>query len=372
MNCEIIQKNDLHEKYVLERMSDSEKLAYEQHLQSCAACRKQLQAQRWLISGIRETGRAEMKEEMRRQVASLDGAGKRVNWGMLARLAAVLFIVVLSPTVYYIYKTSVPGSAQVFEEVQVLSSVSLQAQADSVGDSKEMRRAVAQNETGREEARQRAGQARVPAKQQKSSESVADAGGELEKSVELVMRPNERSDAIKVSEKDDVVSAQGETFVMQAVQPTSFFRDDSDKGEREMFESGATADLLLKKSKTETVPLATFDVDKIAVQESTTAASGRLWSFQFDSLTIVVEPVVVPADSSAAEAFPQSFGVEISERDSRVWRMKWFVNREFAALDASEISIKRLGADLLEVAFENKVAYRITLQNKTGVATRTD
>lgn len=370
MNCEIIQKNDLHEKYLLERMSDSEKLAYEEHLQSCAACRKQLQAQRRLISGIREIGRSEMKEEIRRQVSSLDGVGKRVNWGTLMRIAAVLFIVVLSPTVYYVYKTSVPRSAQVFEEVQVVSSMSLKAQADSVAESKEMRRAVVQNEIGRAEARRSASQARVPAKQQRSSESVADAGGDLEKSVELVKRPNERSDAIKVSEKDDVESVQGETFVMQAAQPASFFRDDSEKGEREMLESGAPADLLRKKSKTETVPLATFDVDKIAVQESDTAASGRLWSFQFDSLTIVVEPVVVPADSSAAEAFPRSFGVEISERDSRVWRMKWFVSREFAALDASQITIRRLRDEAVEVVVRKQMTYRIDLRKEASTANR--
>ncbi len=107
MKCQTILQNELHEKYILAQLDDTEKEKYELHLKECKDCRAELEAQRVLIAGIRESGLAEMKSEIKRQVELSEINHPGMTWGRISKIAAVLLIFVLTPSVIiYLSKSS--------------------------------------------------------------------------------------------------------------------------------------------------------------------------------------------------------------------------------------------------------------------------
>ena len=108
MDCKSIAQNDLFEKYLLQRLVPQEKAEFEKHLAGCADCRNEFKRQEQLLAGIRETGVLEIKAEIRRQVAAQEAADKKINWAKVSRIAALFFIIIISPTVFYIYKYYIP------------------------------------------------------------------------------------------------------------------------------------------------------------------------------------------------------------------------------------------------------------------------
>lgn len=105
MDCQYIRQNDIHEKYLLNRLADAEKRAYEKHITECDACRQQLERQREIISGIRNIGRLEMKRAIRTQVEEIKAQQKSHNWQMILKAAAVVFIIALIPAAIYFFRT---------------------------------------------------------------------------------------------------------------------------------------------------------------------------------------------------------------------------------------------------------------------------
>jgi len=107
MKCQDILQNELHEKYILDQLDGSEKEKYELHLKECKDCQSELETQRVLISGIREAGLAEMKNEIKRQVEISELNHPGMTWGGLSKIAAVLFIFVLTPgVIIYLNKSN--------------------------------------------------------------------------------------------------------------------------------------------------------------------------------------------------------------------------------------------------------------------------
>jgi hypothetical protein len=134
MDCKTILENDLHERYVLGLLDESEKLKYEQHLDGCDSCQKQLEHERTLISGIRGVGRQEMKAEIRRQV-EIEKSGKAtVSWGMISKVAAVLLFVVITPAVIYYSQIDTPDEIPILPKSE--EQIAPEQQADEASAEK--------------------------------------------------------------------------------------------------------------------------------------------------------------------------------------------------------------------------------------------
>lgn len=105
MNCEYILQNDFHERYVLGKLSDSEKSDYEKHLKECANCQKNLQEERRLIEGVKYAARQEMKLDIQKQTAQLKKSSSKTDWTIAFKVAAVMFFLVLMPSMIYLLKS---------------------------------------------------------------------------------------------------------------------------------------------------------------------------------------------------------------------------------------------------------------------------
>ena len=107
MDCHQIQQNELHEQYLLGRLSKTEKSEYEKHLEGCGACREELAKQKTVIAGIQAVGRKEMKLRIRDQVDELREQPGTIGskWQMILKIAAVIFIIALIPSALYYFRT---------------------------------------------------------------------------------------------------------------------------------------------------------------------------------------------------------------------------------------------------------------------------
>ena len=105
MNCAYILQNEIHEKYLLGRLSENEKQEYKKHLQNCPSCREALENERLLIAGIQATAKQNMKDEIKAQVAQLKAERVTVDWALMYKAAAVLLVLVMLPglTWYYLH-----------------------------------------------------------------------------------------------------------------------------------------------------------------------------------------------------------------------------------------------------------------------------
>lgn len=123
MECQIILRNELHEKYILDRLDDLEKAEYEAHLDYCKTCKTELEEQQALITGVREAAKNKMKAEIRRQVEIREINPPGIDWATVSKIAAVLFIFVLAPPmIYYLQKNEpqmVPMSEPQFQVLNV-------------------------------------------------------------------------------------------------------------------------------------------------------------------------------------------------------------------------------------------------------------
>lgn len=136
MKCQFIDNDDFFEGYILDRIDEAEKRTFEAHLSECKSCSEKLAQQEKLLAAIREVGRAEMKAEIKQQ-AEL-AASEKFNWGAVTRVAALAFIFILTPTMFYIYKNQVqPESAPLaqriappqFEEAEIVEGISLDSES---------------------------------------------------------------------------------------------------------------------------------------------------------------------------------------------------------------------------------------------------
>ncbi len=117
MDCKYILQNEIHEKYLRGLLEDSEQNEYEKHLQECPSCQKEQQNQRILISGIRQIGRQEMKDEIRFQVKQSEMEKTKTDWTTFLKIAAVIFLIIITPSLFYYFQVIAPQHNAIYPEI---------------------------------------------------------------------------------------------------------------------------------------------------------------------------------------------------------------------------------------------------------------
>ena len=108
MDCKFINQNDIHERYLLDRLTESEKSEYLTHLNSCESCKNKLDSEKELLSSVRHFGKSEMKSEISRQVAEIKSKKQNISWDMILKVAAIFFFLVITPGLVYYYQSVEP------------------------------------------------------------------------------------------------------------------------------------------------------------------------------------------------------------------------------------------------------------------------
>ncbi len=102
MDCAQIKQEELHEKYILDKLDDSVVEIYLEHIHTCRSCKKDLQLEYDMIRGIQAIGLHVIKKELKNHVDVLSLLEQRNRFSQYSAYAraAIVTIAVLLPASY--------------------------------------------------------------------------------------------------------------------------------------------------------------------------------------------------------------------------------------------------------------------------------
>lgn len=381
MNCQYIQQNDFHENYLLGRLSKAEESEYEKHIEGCDSCREELAKQRTLIGGIQAVGRQEMKQQIREQVEELREQ-PRTNgskWQMILKIAAVLFIIALIPSAIYYFRTDTgepiarlikPKSEPAVEQPSSIDRIPAEESGAKKGEEEETQPSPAAESIDTE----------VAGSERYLSDSVSEQNREKITATSK-MSTNEIASGGAGSEYGAAkIEAKGKIPMTAPEQPRekSIGRAQSMPPIQEELKHELLSKLTLgnryeyaetEKKKGESVRFETKETptgkyDALTTQElvrdyraSNHTGIKKVSTAVFKSGQKLITVNFVPSDRELTlnkeSNLPQSFDVDIVDRDSVNWEMNWYVNKEFIRYDPSQ----------MEIVIEDRTLYAILAKN---------
>ena len=403
MKCQDILQNELHEKNILDQLDGSEKEKYELHLKECKDCQGELKNQRTLISGIRAAGLAEMKNEIKRQVEIGELNHPGMTWGRLSKIAAVLFIFVLTPgVIIYLSKSNpelVPTAEQKTENA-------LEAIPYSVSDAAtEGRRDIVSTEMMPDAdlkvlkiPKQKDAEGNIIFKKNESPRLDAlKLTFEETKKAKRTTEMDKQETPIRAEPVQSKIVLQEEVSTFKDEKEDAFLKsnlaatpkesqskrqiDDLDETKSEAYRFAgdyresrvyfyAAPEIgLKKKSHSRQRDTLRFDTRKSTEQ---TVSDLRFIS---NGNAILVH-LKASEDEAARELLaraidsrpPKSFAVEIITQDSLNIEMNWLVESEFLKVKPDQIKIEILNDQVMRVVIEDQFIYETDLGKNTNTA----
>ena len=371
MDCNFIEKNEMHEKYLLHKLNPADKKEYEQHLQGCTHCQKELEHQRLIIGGLRQMGREEMKLEIKRQVELHRQKSTGVNWSLILKTAAVILFFVLTPGMIYYYQYYVPVTKtdQKAYQYQMEESASQPAEPVAIetekmpektkpAESKGIRDfssgkdaesptlgRISSEESGITQSKKQS----IPIQSELTQVPDKIVKNNLEIQTRSRKKTEPPSTAQGIKESDELQAQVEEESIPSKDKAVSnkFYRFNKIQapGTQPM---GKTSKLLLSETG-----------------RSTLAADQK--QLQYTSLHQNINVILESSDLTSGKAdqpdFPLQFPVIILNRDSTKIDMIWQVNPELYKIDPNQITLQVPDTNTIQVDIQNKYDYRIDLKS---------
>lgn len=313
MDCREIIEHEWHERYLLGRLDEAERRDYEQHLSVCPSCRKEMVHEQQMIAGIRETGKEAMKNEIRKQAATFSARESRVNWARIAKIAAIVFVILITPSVYFILNRE----SATFDSAPKVGQVTTDSQAsydEESGETPEHSVEVAPSVDSKKETPQ----------------STLD----LQSKTPTTLTPSPKAAPEGTLRDEDEV-------VVLSEKPSPAFRQ-----------------RLEKQARVSELRLAT------PAARSFSGRSERTREFIRNGKTFLVTAFTLPTDDEKNEArssseLPASFAVKVTRNDSTHLSMNWYVSRQFIQSYFDEMSLNPVSAESLQVILKDGSQYAI-------------
>ena len=401
MKCQDILQNELHEKYILDQLDGSEKEKYELHLKECKDCQAELKTQRVLISGIRQAGLAEMKNEIKRQVEISELNHPGMTWGRLSKIAAVLFIFVLSPgVIIYLSKSNpelVPTAEQKTENAPEDMPYSVTEAAT------EGRRDIMSTEMMQDAdlkvlkipKQKDAGGKKIVKKNESPKLDAIKFTFEETKKAKITTEMDKQETQIRVESAQPQMALQEEVSTFKNEKEDAVLKSNFAATPKESQLKGQIDDL--DKAKSEAHRFAgdyrenrvyVYEALEIGLKKKSQSRQRKTFlgmqsteqmvsdlRFISNGNTILVH-LKQTADDVASEVLaraidfrlPKSFAVEIITQDSLNLEMTWLVGSEFFKMNPEEIKVEILNEQIMRITIENKYIYETELSKNTNTA----
>ncbi|MCH8955627.1 zf-HC2 domain-containing protein [candidate division KSB1 bacterium] len=401
MKCQDILQNELHEKYILNQLEDSEKAKYELHLKECKDCQAELKTQRVLISGIREAGLAEMKNEIKRQVEIAELNHPGITWGRLSKIAAVLFIFVLTPgVIIYLSKSNpelVPTAEQKTENAPEAISYSV---ADAATEGRrDIMPIKLPPETNLEDLkipRQKdAGGKKIFKKNESPKSDALKLTFEETKKAKITTEMDKQETLIRAEPVQSKIVLQEEVSTFKNEKEDAVLKSNLAATPQESQSKRQIDDL--DETKSEAYRFAgddresrvyIYEAPEIGLKKKSQSRQRKTFlSMQSTEQMVsdlrfisnghaVLVHLKTSADDVAREVLvraidfrlPKSFAVEIITQDSLNLEMTWLVGSEFFKMNPEEIKVEILNEQIMRITIENKYIYETELSKNTNTA----
>lgn len=367
MKCQYREDPEIYEYYLLDRLSPEAKREFEAHLRDCPLCQKELALHRILISGIRETGKKEMKTEIQRQVKNRQAQPSPTNWEIYLRVAAVVLFLVIAPGMIYYYWQVLPGKQQ--DLFQTPAEKSLPRQPDKITGlppstelSEEKKLLIAKSEELKREKDQDVSQA------VNETEGIEERAAAVEKPVPPTAISSSSPEADQEVSAVDMVKQSGEEVEAAGSISTG-------KGARED-----------KASQLLPAPATFFAFDSCQIQfekstqnmllpdqsrsEASKEALPEVWQFRQNTQTIQIS---LQQDRRIAEQpkiseLPEKFPVQMIQGIYPNLQMVWQLDTSLVKIDPRQVRILVDSSNNLIVQLPSGVQYLINTRTDSTEA----
>jgi len=399
MNCSDILHNNIHELYLLNKLTDEQNKEFEKHLESCFSCKKELERQQSLITGIRDVGTIEMKEEIRRQVGILKEKPSPINWTVILKTAAIFFVLVTIPALLYYNQTrSSKPIGENFNEPEIVEKF------HTYNPKKEGEIQIGERSIDKSEKKSDHRSVQSPivsAQVEAERDDLDESSGAYEEDEQLAI--SARTKESKYGDSKDLPPAE---MASGSIQPeerrellkkektqrqlitTSDVESDLDKTIYNSVRVDSLDDFISYKTSRfrDKYDFAEFDKNAgksvYQTQESQKAAQNKLKEIQREEIgspdllftsgnklirvNLMKEGKKQPIDKK--NNLPFYFEINTVQKDSVFWEMNWFLGKEFINIDAPDISIITYGNDMMLIRFSNQHQYKVDLKQDSTKA----
>ena len=413
MDCKYILQNEIHEKYLRGLLEDSEKTEYEKHLQECPSCQKEQQNQRILISGIRQIGRQEMKDEIRFQVKQSEMEKTKTDWTTFLKIAAVIFLIIITPSLFYYFQVIAPQHNAIYPEIaEKISSeekeddfVVDEMKSTTIKDKKSPKEAGAKGvkPSSPSSSEQIAAETAVSKKRIVKEKTIAppkksarqeDDSESLEESVsqqdnKAIISESLRS---KKSDEDKNILLKEKREPLSSFKETEFQRDN--KLESKQPKAEISLPVMQKKlngkgeGKRKTADVSISSLDEVLLEDISSSqlkseegqisaqAGGRggaaLPGTIFKANGIKVKVHLLDSSQELTKDKqnkpPQTFGVKLLKKDSLYWEMNWYVNSYFLKCDTADMNLQIMDDQIIQLNIQDRFIYKIDLKEDSTQA----
>lgn len=398
MDCKFISQNDFLERYLLDRLTESEKAEYLSHLTACESCKSKLESEKELIGSVRHFGKKEMKSEIAKQVTAIKSKKKDVDWDMILKVAAIFFFLVITPGLVYYYQSVEPPQ---ISELYDFDEVGNQQKGIEIVEAKE-----------EIETRSAAIEKRKKESEEKSSDLIKSASGAgaqppvqsiemakpAKKSVPRVETPSEAEveDVLVFKDKLPLPAAPKSSTQSARMAKSSMasektveeelLDDVSGKTDQKDTESLRTSIPELEKfvnpnffkavdqehnRRSDLKSGTTFFNDSPKTHQGllkTNQVYNLLYKINDKNMAVNLIPLYNETDFYSKESYPDSFPVIKTISNNSDIKLDWFINKGIRNIDPAEISIYYEENKYLYINILNEVFYRIDLSSDSTKA----
>jgi len=423
MDCQYIIKNDLHEKYILGKLDETEKREYEAHLQKCVSCQREYQKQKLLISAIRRIGKQEMKQEIHLQLEPTSQEKRNdANWGMILKVAAALLFFVIAPGLIYYHQNMAPShDAKLLETGKTDSAVRFSAPAtdQSENETTQLQKSAPKDQEseatrGTSAGSQAAKYAQKQNEKRASQKPVIEGKMKFEKrsdksapekesaapktTREKDIQPSAKTEMARALPKKKLVDKKAQDHIpgLGGQKAAGLSANQNDEIAREMpslpppkrrskqsatglaenqapsTKEGIFHDLGGTHSQTASSGEPTQSLLNLRqAAQAADESSGELVLKSGNKLVqIHFIQIEGTADSSGGQTLPDEFPVRIVSRDSSGWKMNWVVPPAFMQTDLRKMRITNRENHKMTVQLADSVLYQIDLKAENTQAVR--
>ena len=385
MDCKYIKQNDIHEKYLFDRLNETDKSEYLSHLKKCAECQSNLEVEKEMIASIRHIGKNEMKSEIAKQAAAIKSKEIKISWDMILKVAAIFFFLVITPALVFYYQTiETPKISETIDFDEILGK---QKEIESVEEEKSeyKKPEITESKRKKEESISDA------IKSERYLESAGGAAAEPTLRSVKISKSSPKIDKLEKIQLDDIIS--GEEFVLESVQPIPT-APKSDIPELEKFQKPKFAQIkdheyfraksVSRKTMTAPSPAHIYDKSKTeqySLSESVSAgkeiareklAKNEIYRLDYyinnEKIAVNLVPLYEKSEYYFQEVFPDSFPVIIKKRNTVDLTMDWFINEKIRNLNPYNISVYLSESNFFYVRILNEIFYKIDLKSDSTKA----
>jgi len=381
MDCKFIKQNDIHERYLLDRLSDNEKAEYLSHLKSCKACKNTLDSEKEILNSVRHFGKSEMKSEIAKQVAEIKSREKNISWDMILKVAAIFFFLVITPGLVYYYQSVEPP--KISELYNFDESMNKMGEMEIVKDEKEEKNDIL-----------------VDNRESESNDNISDvlgsAGGKgAGASVQSVgMAKPVKKSAERIEIKEELAAADEKELTMEqpASPATVSSLSELDKFKKPDFVSvtgpKTNRAKVLSRKKIDTKSHSYFNETKsekmsMPKEQSVIKSDSKDYSsvgaiedsililnYKIDNQSIIVNmiPLTENSDFYLQPTLPDSFPVIIKTTEKVDLEMDWYVNSAFKKINSEDISLNISDKNHFFINIPDNNIYKIDINSDTTKA----